>query len=355
MTTDYWYGFTPSERVAEYRPASLVMFATEWQIYKDNPHYFHAVNILLFAFICWLIFSLFCKLFDNKNLLFPFICTLLYASHPIHTEVVDNIKSGDELLCFLFALVSVLLLLKSLEKKSNKGTLKILLLAAISYFFCLLSKETGIAFVLIIPLVLYVFTNTGWKKIMMITGIYASILIVFLFIHYSILKDIKFHNPSDSFSNSLLAAPDIFSQKATAFYILFRYIILLIFPYPLTYDYSVATIPIFKVTDIEAILSILIYFVLGLYALVTIRKKNPVAFAILFYLITLFPVSNLLIIIGSPMAERFLFMPSLGYTMILTFILLNITYSNNRNGKEKIELIKIGQSKFSGSHKIPKN
>ena len=49
LTKDYWYGYQDSIRVPEYRPTSLVMFATEWQVYKDNPHYYHAVNILLYA------------------------------------------------------------------------------------------------------------------------------------------------------------------------------------------------------------------------------------------------------------------------------------------------------------------
>ena len=139
--------------------------------------------------------------------------------------------------------------------------------------------------------------------------------------------------------NSLLAAPDLSSQKATACYVLLRYFLLLVFPYSLACDYSIATIPIYKITDPVSLIGIILYSLLLIYAIYTIikmkREKNPAersrinsiiaAFAVSFYLLTLFPVSNLLITIGSPMAERFLFMPSFGYTIILTFIIFKIT------------------------------
>lgn len=369
---DRMYGLHDSlMRTPEYRPVPLAMFATEWQFCKDNPHYYHGMNVLLYAAICWLLFILLCKLLPNQNFLLPFTCTVLYVAHPIHTEVVDSIKSNDELLCFLFALLSILCLLKFIE---NKGTEGFLLLAALFYFLCIMSKETGIAYLLIVPLILYVFTDVKSKRIIIITSIYASVVLTFLFIRFKITEDIRYPGFNSPLMNSLWTAPDLLSQKATAFYVLLRYILLLFFPHPLTYDYTYAMVPIVKVTDPLALFSIIVYLLLGFFALISLlkmkREKNEmndsfpnmskipdtqfrepniqslIAFAILFYLITIFPVSNILIMIGSPMAERFLFMPSLGFTIITAIFLIKITKSKYTNSDTRYPL-------SSARHAIP--
>lgn len=83
-----------------YRPLSLVLFATEYQLFGYNPLPFHFINILLYAGCVILLFLFLDGLFEQKRTGVAFIASLLFAVHPIHTEVVANIKSGDELLCF---------------------------------------------------------------------------------------------------------------------------------------------------------------------------------------------------------------------------------------------------------------
>lgn len=339
LGTDYWYGSPDSVRGPEYRPLSLVMFASEWQLWGDNPHLYHALNVVLYAVDCLLVFLLLCKLFNNQNLLFPFICALLFTAHPIHTEVVDSIKSGDELLCFLFVLLSILFLLKSLAV--NPAWLWFTF-AIVFYFFSILSKETAVAYLLIVPLILYVFTKEGMKKIIWITCLYGVIIILFLVVRHNVLEGIGVDTAKSPLNNSLWATQDFIVQRATAFYVLLRYIFLLLIPHPLTGDYSIATIPLLQITDYRALSGIIVYSALTGYAVITIlnnKKKDAsphsitnsansqllIAFAILFFLITLFPVSNLLYMIRCTMAERFLFMPSLGFCIILTFYLFKFS------------------------------
>ena len=138
LKKSYWYGFSNVDDPI-YRPASLILFAIEWQFFPDNTHVFHFLNVLMYAFSCWLLFRLLCRLFRDQTsyggMLIPFICGLLYTAHPIHTEVVDNIKSMDEILCFMFAIGSVLLFIKWL------GDTKIpsLVYAILLYFLSLMS------------------------------------------------------------------------------------------------------------------------------------------------------------------------------------------------------------------------
>src|ERR1035437_1903224 len=144
LRTDYWYGFIDEIRIPQYRPAPLILLAIEWQFFPGNPHIYLFINVLLYALTCWLLYLLLCKLFEKQNLVFPFICALLYTAHPIHTEVVDSIKSIDEILCFLFGLLSIFLITQFVEKKS---VIK-LILASVCYLICLMSKETGITFLI---------------------------------------------------------------------------------------------------------------------------------------------------------------------------------------------------------------
>ncbi len=325
LRTDALYGMNEeSARAAGYRPLPMIVLAMEWQVMPNNPHFYHLFHIVVFALMCWVLFLVLCKLFKDWNLLFPFICALIFVAHPIHTEVVDNIKSMDDLLCFLLNLLSVLLFIKYIEK----ATITKFILACLCFFLALLSKETTITFLILTPLILFVFSKATYKKILTIAGTLVGVTLVFLFIRYEVLKAIPADRVKDLLSpdfNSILAAPDFASQKATAFYILLRYLWLLIFPYQLSYDYSIAQIPIQQMSSPGAFVGLLIYFAMGIYALIKIWKKDIFAFAILFYLITLAPVSNIFLTIPWTMGERFLFMPSLGFSMILALLLLRVT------------------------------
>jgi protein O-mannosyl-transferase len=317
LSHSYWYGFNQSDD-ATYRPTSLIMLAIEYQFFGDNPLIGHLVNVLLYALTCWLLFKLLCKLLPNQNLLFPFICALLYVAHPIHTEVVDSIKSRDEITCFLFAIASALLLIQYV----NKNSIISLAFAGLCFFLSVLSKETGVTFFIVLPLMLFVFTKADLKKIITVIVVLGIFTAGYIFIRSQILQSVTTTRKLLAIDNTMMAAPDVIGQKATAFYILLKYIFLLIFPYPLSYDYSYAQIKIQTITDAGAIFAILFYAAAGIYAIINIRKRNVIAFSILYFVITLAPASNVFVIIGSTMAERFMYAPSLGFCIVVTWLLI---------------------------------
>ena len=55
---------------------------------------------MLYALLIVLIYLLIFKLFPDKGWVFPFVVALLFLIHPIHSEVVNNIKCRDELICY---------------------------------------------------------------------------------------------------------------------------------------------------------------------------------------------------------------------------------------------------------------
>ena len=92
--------------------------------YEYNPVYGHLTNAVMYALTSVVLFLVLIRLFppDQKRYWFfslPFIATLLWTAHPLHTEVVANIKGRDEIMSLLFALASLYFSIKFLEDKSK--------------------------------------------------------------------------------------------------------------------------------------------------------------------------------------------------------------------------------------------
>ncbi len=332
LKTDYLKGFEDGVFSGPiYRPTSMVLFAIVWSFSPNNPHIFHLINVLLFSISCWLLYLMLCKLFQKQNLLFPFVCSLLYVAHPIHTEVVNNIKSLDEILCFLFGILSMYFAFKYLSSKSNVP----LFIAAFSFLLSMLSKETGVTFLVIIPLTIFIFSDLSRTKFIKISFALCAVSIVYFIVRLQVLQSINPNTSNSYLYNSLVAAPNFISREATAFYILLKYILLLIVPYPLTCDYSFSQIKLQTITDLPAIAGVLGNLGLLVFALLNLHKKNTISYGILFYYITLSPVSNVVFLNGATMAERFMYLPSLGYCIILTYFFLKLIKTDS--GKNKFQ------------------
>ena len=108
---------------------------------------------------------------------------------------------------------------------------------------------------------------------------------------------------------------------ATVFYTLLKYIQLLVFPHPLTHDYYPYHIPILSWGDWQPWLSVIMHAGLVVLVIFNWKKKNMLAYGILFYGITLSIVSNIPFNVGTFMNERFIFIPSLGYCLILSWLI----------------------------------
>ena len=146
FTSPYRKGFWERQE-SLYRPLSVALFAVEWQLAPENPLQGHVVNILLFTLTAFVLFSTLVLLFRQHNILVPFTITLLYVVHPIHTEVVSNIKSSDEILCFLFTVVSFRQFVLFYDSKKMLHAV----LCCFTFLLALLSKEIAITCVFIFP------------------------------------------------------------------------------------------------------------------------------------------------------------------------------------------------------------
>ena len=341
MVSPYRKGFW-ERKESLYRPVSTVLFAIEWELSPENPFLFHLVNVLLFALTVFVIMKTLAFLIPGiKGALIAFIATLLYATHPVHTEVVDNIKSGDEILSLLFSMLSVYFLFRYL-----KGA-KFLMMAYSLFCFllALLSKESSIMMLVIFPLAIYFFSGTRPKRIIALSLMFAGATVIYFLLRINALGEISNFTEIQLINNSLVAANDSMVRFASAVFILGKYLLLNFFPHPLTWDYSYRVIPLHKISDPGFIVSLLAYIVLIVFSLAGFRKKNPAVFGILFYLITIALVSNIFILIESTLAERFLFTPSLGICFALAYLFVSFIAKNISSSYKSMQDFLMGNKK----------
>jgi Flp pilus assembly protein TadD len=344
LGNDTFLGFFKVEKnlVAggRYRPLSLVTFAMEYQIFGESPTVSHFVNVLLYALTGMLLYLVVMQLFRTKRTTteahFVALATaMLFLAHPIHTEAVANIKGRDEIMALLGSLAALYFAMRYLFK----GGVLQLIFAGVCFFLGILSKENTITFLAVIPLAMYIFSPKNSEKIGSKIGIAFGVLVgvaaVFLLIRSSILGDAAslsantnmelMNNPYLKFTGSQYIAFSGAEKFGTIFYTLGKYLILLIFPYSLTHDYYPPQIPMMTFGDWQVILAFLIYFAAGIYALIRLPKRDPIAFGILYFVLTLSIVSNLFFPIGSNMGERFIFMPSVGFSLICGVLLYKLS------------------------------
>jgi len=308
-----------------YRPFSLAVFAVEYQIWGPNPFMGHLFNVLTYVG-CVLLFFLFLhRFFDEKKMILAFIIALLFAVHPIHTEVVANIKSRDELLCFLFAMLTLL----SFMTFMKKGNYLFLIIGLFTLFVSELSKETVVAtFLFILPLLFFFIKKGNLVRSVSIMAGSIIVTVIFRIIGYIVLSKYNANQPGipvEFIDNALSGAPDAMLKLGTEILVMGYYLRMMFVPYPLISNYSYNKIPFVGLGDPLVLLTIVAYAALIFFAIKMFvkDKRNPWTFAILFYMASIALFSNFIFLMGAEVAERFTFYASAG-----TCILMGLAFDN---------------------------
>ncbi len=332
FTTHYRFGYWNSTGTL-YRPISLAVFALIWQVSPDNPFLFHLVNILFFAATIVVLFKTLRAFWPELHDYIIAAVTFIFLSHPVHVEVVANIKSLDEILSFFFSLLAVRFYLEHLKQQKNNY----LVMAVGFYTLALFSKENAITFLAVFPLVGYYYSsdkNRNWIKANTVFIVPAAI---FLGCRLMVLKtqSLEVVSPLD---NLLVATNGAVEWYATTILLIGKYLWTLLIPLELGSDFGYNQIPATGFGNIKVLLSLLSILGLmgvGVWGLV---KKNKAAFGIVFFAISFSIYSNLFIKIGSSYGERFLYVGSLGYAIALVMALryFCVKKSAIRSGGSKI-------------------
>ncbi len=300
-----------------YRPLSIVLFAVEHQLWGESPHKRHAVNILLYI-LCVLSIFYFLRNYLLRTIPYgediAFIATLLFAIHPLHTEVVANIKSSDEILSLIFIMLTFIFSINYLEKKK----ITTLICGMASLFLALLAKEYALTLVFLMPLLFRLHSNRSARKAILSSLPYVGVVVLYFIVRIGSIGFPHQHTELDILNNPYLLATPL-QKLATEIFILGKYLWMLFVPFPLAYDYGFAQIPYYSFASPVVWLSILLYGVIIYGALNLLKKKNVLAFPLFFFLLNLFMVSNFILNIGTTMGERLVFHSSLGFAISISW------------------------------------
>ncbi len=342
FTEHYRYGYW-SSRGTLYRPMSLAMFAVEWNIAEDSPGFHHFINVLLYAFTAFFLFWTLSKLLEDKGPLLPFLATLLFIAHPLHVEVVANIKSRDEILSFLFCMAAVYGLWKYFKLKNIKW----LLIAGLFYLVAMFSKESAITFLAVFPLIGYFFLKKDIGNSIIPALVFIVPVGIYLFARSMVLDSVLAGSSGISIlDNAIMDAKGKGEQLATAFVLAGKYLKNLFIPHPLGSDFGFPQVQAVGWGDWRAILTFLLFLGMAIFAFLKFTKRSMLSFGILYFFITFSIFSNMIIKIGTSYGDRLMYVPSLGFAIAIAYLIVLFT-----SGEEKYKLGNVGA--FFKKYMIP--
>ncbi len=322
MNMEMWHFYLGKINLGYYRPLSMITFAIENSIAPGNPHISHLGNVLLYGMTGFFVYLLLAGIFRNFHPAYPFLTTMLFLAHPLHTEVIANIKSRDEILAFLNMVIALWLM-----QKANVGKKSIILtlLPLLFFYLALLSKETASSMLLLAPMLLF---YRGEGKILQVLK--KTIPLLGVFFVFEIQKYFVLGTVSGEVPHDIVNYPyaENGSRLAAASVIFLRCICLIVFPWNLSYDYSFNQVPAVTWSSFPAAAGIFIasgFLWMGVKGF--LRKSVPWT-GILFFLAALAPAIAFVIFRGGIMAERFLYAPTLGFCITLVFTALHFVPVN---------------------------
>ena len=388
----YYRQFNSSNQLSggRYRPLSIVTFAIEQQFFGAIPpdkmdssktypnginpgfsfdmkrpferkfledmHIRHFVNVLWFTVCCVLLLLFFRTVVFRSNPIMALLAALVFTIHPIHTEVVANVKSRDEIMSMVFICLTFILAFKYQEHKKKW----MLVCGMASYFLAFLSKEYAISLIVLLPMSFFLFYRMSLWDSIKASLPYFGVMAVYICIRLSIVAQMNKDSDSDILNNPYAKVANDNEKLATQISTTLNYIKLLVYPKHLISDYGYNTLPYKDFSDWVVWLSLLVHgtFIgLGISfakRVLTYDPKVPdtkkrrididgariLLFGICFYLLNLFLICNIFFNIGGTMGERLIFHSSVGFAIVVGYLLYR--------GMELVKPANIGRGALAG-------
>jgi hypothetical protein len=250
----------------------------------------HVNNVILYILSICVLYLFLSTYFFKDNKMIALAACLLFLAHPIHTEVVANVKSRDEILSLMFIVLTMHLSFIYVETKKMKP----LIWALVCYFIALLSKEYGAAWLIIIPASIYVyFKQMKWSEIrLLLVGLVVTFGIYFAMrsrvtvgLGANVMQD------NELLNNPFLYATPI-EAMATKIFINLKYFLLMLLPLKLSSDYSFNSIPFRTFASPEVWLSIFLLLGLGAGIIIAYRKRHWTLMPLLTILLPLLMINK---------------------------------------------------------------
>ncbi len=302
-----------------YRPFTTLSYLLNYAILgnTDHPAGYHWINLLLHMGNVLLLFALARRLV--RQVWPAFLIAALWAVHPVLTESVTNIVGRADLLAGMATLGGLLIYLRSAEAQ---GWPRVRWLAGLMgvTFVGVFSKESAVALVAVIAL----YELTWWNRNRLPGFLQAclAMLPALLAMWWMRSRVLGAEGPARfPFVDNPIAAAGFWTARLTAVKVMAKYLSLLVWPAKLSFDYSYAQIPLADGRHPSDWISWIVVAAEAIGCVFLWRRNKTAFFAVGFALLTLLPASNLVVPVGTIMAERFLYLPAAGFAVCLTLAL----------------------------------
>ncbi len=317
------WGFDTSTSVLHYyRPLMHLIYMFNYHVFGLNPLGFHLVNILFHAGVSVMVFIIVRHLLMASSsstidwYLSPaFIAAILFAIHPIHTEVVTWVAAVPELAFTFFCLLSLFLYMRSEEGLNSSYVLSL-----VSFALALLSKETALT----LPIIIFAYDylikrnrSRSSKEYLKRYLPYTIIIGSYLFMRSYGLRDVA--------PVTKVFKLDAYTYVINVLSFLMHYIEKLILPIHLN-AYHIFR-PISSIMEPKGLLVLTFTIVFLVLAVVAFKKSKLVFWCLVLVIVPLIPTFY---IIGNSevgISERYLYLPSFGFVLLVALLIDRIRVS----------------------------
>jgi protein O-mannosyl-transferase len=325
LRENYWW---PKGESGLYRPVTTFTYLLNYSVLgnEEGAAGFHWINLFLHVCNAFLVYLLAWRLFVDRRV--ALAIAALWALHPICTEAVTNIVGrADELAAFA-TLAGILLYIRSTQERGWRRAAWLTGLAAM-VTIGIFSKENTVITAALLPFYDLSFRTArrqggrlrhaaAYLARYCARGYVVLIPALLLFIHQRRSMFQKSRPVQMPFVDNPILGADFVTSRLTAIKVFGRSLGLLLWPRKLSCDYSFNRISFVdwhmrRLEDVQALAGLAAMIALVAIGIFCWRRHRLVSFWIGFALLTYLPTSNFLIPIGSIMAERFLYLPSIGF------------------------------------------
>lgn len=324
-----------------YRPISLTSLSIDVGLFGLHPFGGHLMNVLYFCLLVLVMFRTFRTLFPNFHAAFAFFITLIFVIHPLRVEAVANIKSRDEILALIFALLS----LKFFIEHYRSGDWLKLGLSALMIVLGALSKENALTYFAVLPLTIIFLEEGNLKKkaigLLKFPILLGLVVLVFKFATGELPGSptavaSKGYFESLTLGNCMAVKfPNTWEHIGNSIFLFGVHIKKFLWPNDLVYFSGFDMYPIKNWTTDRLILGPILFYIIisTILPIVFFKRLRIFGFGAYYFMATIIIYLQLPgFLIADTIADRFMTMPSLGLGIILVwglYKLLRIPFDQN--------------------------
>lgn len=327
LVEPYWPGRFGRE-LGLWRPTTTLLLGLEWAVAGPDPLLYHLVNVLMHMAATGLVVLVLAEL---MSLSAAFVAGVIFAVHPVHVEAIANVIGIAELLPAVLYLLACLVHLRGPDRTSWRRALAVGFLYAVAFG----GKESavtlpGVIFLLdaarqrLAPGDLLGYLRDRWREY----GVLLVVAVGMLLARLQVLGSIA--HPFGPLGADLLGEipriwtlPEVWSN----------YVRLMVLPLDLASDYSPDVIPISIGWNAANLVGLLLALTILTGALIAWRRPamargqetaRTAGFGVVWFLVTISPLSNVLFLTGVLLAERTLYLPSVGFVAAAGWMVVRV-------------------------------